>query len=323
MKPVEGKFYAILYGSDTAWEFHYSSKFSARRALMLHAVNLGWSLEDCYSAFTNPRNPGSRLWTHGSNERLLTAAETDRRIWRDHESAVRRALDNPQYRNAAEARQRIGEIIAIVRAVRWQGRSGRTDRDTLLFALRRATEVGSDRVGISIRDAAIGSGITPSTAAKSLRRLVKAGWLSYGKRERTRYSNTYKCVIPTHIILSDVVQIHVSANDAPFSAGHEVWARLGKAARAIYYSLSAAPATARKLAKSADVGSRTADRQLPILASYGLAKRTDEGWITGPRSPDDVMVDMGWIENNSKVERRRREAEQDRELFRWKFPFAA
>jgi hypothetical protein len=66
----------------------------------------------------------------------------------------------------------------------------------------------------------------------------------------------------------------------------------------------------------AGVASRTADRQLPILASYGLAERTVEGWQLGARTPDEVVSDMGWIFDNSKVNRRKDQIADDRAFWR-------
>ena len=187
MRQLTGKFARIVYETDAAWHDYYPDKFRARRAVMLCAVNLGWSLENCQLVFTNPLNPGSRLWTHGRDERLLTEGQTAKRLMGDYEAATRRALARPPYRDAVEARQALGVALAAVRSTVWRGRAGRTDRGEAswvsTYVLRRATEVGCDRVHVSARNAAIGSGVTPQTAARSLNRLVKSGWLGRRKAE--------------------------------------------------------------------------------------------------------------------------------------------
>lgn len=317
MRPLTEKFADIMYGSDTAWGEHYPDKFCARRAVMLHAVNLGWSFQDCHLVFLNPLNPGSRLWTHGSNERLLGAAETTKRLMRDYEAATKQALRNPQYECAAEARQRIGEIQAAVHHCEWRGRTGRTDRDVLLTVLRHAAEVGTDRVDMSARAAAMDAGVTPPTASNALKRLCKAGWLECRAASDPRQAHSYKCRITKHMTLSErhIEEIHVFGNAAPSGSGsHECWVRLGKAARDLYYALAVAPASARRIAKLAKVHPSTADRNLPVLASFGLATGSaKQGWAVGPASPDGVVRDMGWIEGNSRVALRKAHVEAERE----------
>jgi hypothetical protein len=105
-------------------------------------------------------------------------------------------------------------------------------------------------------------------------------------------------------------------NDTPLDPGHEVWVQLGKAARCLYYRLNVAPSSARQLAKQAGTSPMTACRQLKVLASYRLARKTDDGWVIGDRMPDDVVTDMGWVETNSKTGRRAAQAEDERSGWR-------
>lgn len=90
----------------------------------------------------------------------------------------------------------------------------------------------------------------------------------------------------------------------------------------MYYSLGVAPSSARCLARTARVNSRTADRLLPRLASFGLAKRTGQGWVIGPATPDDVVADMGWVESNSRVGQRKAHIDAERDWYRWYHPAA-
>jgi hypothetical protein len=88
---------------------------------------------------------------------------------------------------------------------------------------------------------------------------------------------------------------------------------------ALYQALDVAPSSARKIAERAGVNRKTASRQLPVLLSYGLASKADQGWSFGVLSPDDVVKAMGWIEDNSKRVQRRTLADADRVWFRWNF----
>jgi hypothetical protein len=323
MTSLRGKFSAIIYDNDTAWEDHYSSKFRARRAVMLHAVRLGWSLEDCRIVFANPVNPGSRLWTHGSNERPIRPAEVTKRLMRDYQSAHAVVMAQPSYQTAAEARQRVGELIAEAKVNPWSGRAGRTDRDVLAALHAAATAVGTDAVDMSVRDIALAAGVAHrDTVTRSLRRLEKAGWLSkpetprFGKAQRYKLSGP----LPAHITVSGEVHIHVGSYGASVFANHEVWLRLGKAAMALYQVLDVAPASARKLAERAGVNRKTANRQLPVLRSYDLASGSkNQGWSFGVLSPDEVVKAMGWIEDNSKDVNRRKAVNEDRVMFLWNY----
>lgn len=320
--PLRGKFSAIIYGTDTVWQDYYSSKFRARRAVMLHAVRTGWSFEDCRNVFANGLNPGSRLWTHGSDERPLRQAEVTRRLQRDYEAARVKTLSQPSYRTATEARQRIGELIAEAKVYPWRGRTGRTDRDVLAALHARATDVGTDAIDMPVRDIALAAGIAQrNTVTRSLRRLEDAGWITRLSKAAFSHAQRYKLSGPlsTHITMSDL-HIHVGSYGATVSASHEVWLRLGKAAMALYQALNVAPSSARALAQRAGVNRKTAGRLLPVLRSYGLTSGNSEhGWSFGPMSPDDVVTAMGWIEDNSKSVQRHNAADAERLWFRWRF----
>ncbi len=64
MKPLGKPFSDIIYASDFEWSEHYPDKFRARRAVMLHAVNLGWSLETCCLTIFN--SGGYWVWSSGA-----------------------------------------------------------------------------------------------------------------------------------------------------------------------------------------------------------------------------------------------------------------
>jgi hypothetical protein len=76
-----------------------------------------------------------------------------------------------------------------------------------MYVLHRAAQVGSDRINVSTRDTAIGSGVTRRTAERALNRLVSAGWL-VRKYAGDGLACEYKCCIMTHITLSEK-QIHM------------------------------------------------------------------------------------------------------------------
>ncbi len=322
MKALGPPYSEIVYGSDHAWSAYYPHKFRARRAVMLHAVNLGWSLETCRLVFLDAANPGSVLWTHGEDERLLRLTEVTKRITKDYQACMAKATASPSYRAAGEVRQELSVYAGEVKGCTWRGRSGRTDRDILMYVLDKCIEIGCDRINVSVRDASLGAGVAVKTARESLRRLCKAGWLERSANKSWTKADEFKVLrkVP-YDTLPNVKEIHMGRIATPVECDHECWLRLGKAAASIYSYLCTVPYSARHLAALAGVHPSTAARKLPEIASYGLARKLDTGWIAGPMSPDDVVTAMGWVEDNSKAAMRRYQVDVDRDV--WAIKHAA
>src|SRR5579863_2313478 len=163
-KPLTGKFSDIVYGSDTEWSEHYPTRFRARRAVITHAINIGWTFDDCLQELLRFDNPGSVLWTRDNKGKRLPNGKQYKIIYDDYRVAEKFVLNNPAIYDRTDARQRIGEAIAYARDYGWHGSTGRTDKDVLLFTLERMSFVGSTKINLSQRDIALGAGITPGTA---------------------------------------------------------------------------------------------------------------------------------------------------------------
>jgi hypothetical protein len=319
-RPLTGKFREIMYGSDHAWSEHYSSKFCARRGVILHAVNLGWSYQDCRAELGNPMNAGSCLWRLGSNDRVLPDGQVTKRLTEDYKAACRKYAADPPVYDRADARIRIGELTSLIPAWNWHGVSGRTDHDVISYVLSKMTDIGSTRINVASRDVSIGAGVSQRTALRSLTRLVNAGWLRHDSADAIDHAPAYEAVSAAEIMskLSKVTdsgvtgggsynlceeQDHMSQYRSPGNPSHETWVRLGKSSKAVYDVLTDDPVSARAVSKAASVSKDTANKKLPELRSYDLAAYED-GWIIGTASPDQVCNDMGWIEGNSKVRSR-------------------
>lgn len=314
--PLTGK-YADLFYSGDAWETHgYASKFAARRAVMAHAINRGWTLADCRREFLNPYHPGSQLWVTGEYGRQLNNAESDKRIVDDYRSCSAYIMQNPAYRYSDEVRQELSMLIIQVESREWTGRTGRTDRDVLVGILKRMCEVGSDRINFSAREAMLAAGLgSPATASKALRRLVDDGWLERADCAGRGLSATYKSTVAKRLNHPDGAGERQMGGTEPQGANHEVWLHLGKASRDLYSSLTREAQNARELAKAANVHPSTASRNLPKLSAEGMAVKTDGGWIIGPLTPDDVVYSYGWIGDNSKTQKRQDRVIADREAY--------
>lgn len=171
MRPLTGRFYGIVFRAEP-WDSHYPTKFQARRGVMLHAVNQGWTRTDCLDAFR-----GHELWCAGTDGRPLGRIETVKRITRDHDAASKRRKAEPAYTDATDVRQFIGELKALAATWPWRGQAGRTDRETIGHAHQIGTGLGRDVIDLSVREVADKTGIVPATASRSLRRLTRDGWL--------------------------------------------------------------------------------------------------------------------------------------------------
>lgn len=325
-RPLGGKFADIIYGS-AEWQDHYGTQFKARRGVMLHAVNLGWDIRDCRVTFLNPANPGTVLWTQGSDGRELGPSESLKRLEGDFKAAMARAVAAPASQGADEVRQRLGVIRGQVAAGQWAGRTGRTDRDVLLAILSRMTEVGCDVINFSERDASLKAGVSSrNTVRKSLRRLTQAGWIERTQSQKegnlTPVTRTASLIRlkggpeVTHINLKSRTGEVIWGNSGPPSEppSHEVWLRLGKAAASIYGVLDSEPRSARRVAAEAGVSRTTCNKHLPVLASHNLAGKQDDGWILGTCTPLDVLLNNAdtWLGPDAITAKRRRQIKLDR-----------
>jgi hypothetical protein len=305
MKPLTAQFRRMLDGAD----FHnfYTSAFTARRALVMAALNAGWTLADAEFTFLDAMSPVRELWISSTRHEA-----PERRLARDWQACLR--VHRPAMLSASDVRQRLGERISVIRSASWPGRTGRTDRDVLLAVLEIATRAGTYTPGASERDVAQLAGVTRPTVARSLRRLCASGWIARqydsqpdgtARRYEVLRSVPYDLPVPG--------EVYLERSATP--PGHEVWVRLGKAAHAVWSVLDTEPRGVREIARLADVNPGTSSRQLPNLRSYRLARSASNGWTVGPASLDDVARAETWVEFNSKVWQRQFQHAEDRAYF--------
>jgi len=317
--PLTGKYAGIFYGGE-AWELcGYGSRLAARHGIVTHAINHGWTLEDCRQALLNDLYPGSELWTTGEDGRRLSAAESEKRVRRDYRDCAAYVAEHPAYRHAQEVRQEMSLLIARVNERPWPGRTGRIDHDVLVGAMERAAEVGSDQINLSVREAMLRAGLgRPETASKSLRRLVGDGWLELtraaGRGERE--ASEYKVTVAARLTRPDGAGARESDEEGQRTkASHEAWLHhLGKAAKAIYESLTTEPQSVTEIARKAGVSKSTASENLnKKLAKAQMAVKRDGGWVIGPVTPDDLVYANDWLGDNSKTRQRQERVRLDRE----------
>lgn len=105
-RDLPGRFRALAEGGAD-WHGRYSSQFAARRALVLAAINAGWSFDDCYRAWlADDASPAYDLF--GSSGKHLSRGQRAKRLSDDYAAERAYAERSPLVLAPAECRQRIG-----------------------------------------------------------------------------------------------------------------------------------------------------------------------------------------------------------------------
>ena len=304
--PLSGKYAAIFYDGDP-WEVRgYTSRFATRRAIVTHAVNRGWSAEDCRRELLNPAYPGSELWASGEDGRELSRAESEKRVRADYKACAAYVAERPTYRHAAEARQEMSVLITRIQARPWTGRTGRTDRDVLAGLLTEMLDVGSDRINYAARDAMLNGGVkSPGTANNALWRLAKDGWLERTPVKGWGMADQYKSLVGVRLERDrlDGTGDREPGDAKPTTVSHEAWHHLGKASKAIYEALTSEPQGVREIARRAGVSPATSSSNLPRLAAEDMAAKADGGWVIGTATPDEFVYWHGYLGDASTTQK--------------------
>ena len=210
------------------------------------------------------------------------------------------------------ARTSIARIHAALDAHVWTGPGALQDRLTLRSTLAKADKVGRIAdLNVSVREVAAWTGCHPSTASRSLRRLITAGWITPGSNNYTGTvrvsSRGWSFVVPTEEPLNHNHRPSDSSHITPFVASG-----VGRAAGYVYERLSDEPSSVVQLATKWKRDKRTIRRHLARLKGYGLARRHTTGWVRGDQDPAQVAKDLGIDE---QLQRRRDRYTQDSQAF--------
>lgn len=210
---------------------------SAHLARILTGLALSrWSLADVLTEFAErPAAPG---WAHvrtqavDGGRRARRGAEQQRlltRQWsRQVEYAARlprreqRTRDTPQVRALVETVWSVEQVSTATAEFGhfWRTQSGASDRKAVHFVAQMALEGLTDTVEVDGRRLADATGMTHSTAARALGRLVMDGRLILALEGEGRRAHTYRIVPPTEWAVQQVreaptVQGGTQATPAP------------------------------------------------------------------------------------------------------------
>jgi hypothetical protein len=205
------------------------------------------------------------------------------------------------FRNSSSTLALVDEVRAATGAVTWKGIAKTTDLKVLHQALLEFLKQSSKAVfAASARQVGEYARVHEGTASRSLRRLVKAGWLEKITSARGKSAASWRfriptdradrgatiqhagragdCVLQSDPCLSRGGRAGLSRSVPPFD--HDLF-RCGKGlgpTKGRIYSLLAVPMTAGEIAKEMDYKhTRNATLHLRVLGREGLVRRLGDG----------------------------------------------
>lgn len=212
---------------------------------------------------------------------------------------------------AAEAERARGDAETVARWCRalrsgdWRGMAGASQLALAEEVGRRARASGRTRVLLPLTTAALGAGISLSTARRCLRRLVAKGWLALAQAPGPTCASVYALSIPTahRATTSEVDGAHgaLSAEAPPIwelrggdlGADMARWRALGKSAVRVLRELSDGPLGPEELAARLTVTPATVRAHLRRLAELGLVRADGGRWQAGSFDADEVAERFG------------------------------
>jgi DNA-binding transcriptional ArsR family regulator len=281
--------YGTTFGSD-------DSTSAALRSALLGMVNAGWSYDHIKTAVLDRTNAGGRKVQNLADVRGM--ARAIRHLDREYAQARAYVHRNGQILDANGALFAITEWRERVAATRWKGAGGITDQNTLDAIGRRAEALkSSTSIPMSARTLAEEVGVQFQTAARSLRRVVAAGWLKLVARSTGKHPALYALTIPTcevgatspHTELAREVS-HLLHSLGP---GHDAWRwkALGKGPQRVY-ALVLQNFGAAEIASQLGISRRAVYQHLGRLRAAELVDNSGNGvWTATEKTLAEVAVE--------------------------------
>ena len=219
-------------------------------------------------------------------------------------------------------RQQLTQTYYDVLNTTWEGRSGNSERDTLLALIAHCYRHDRLSVYASLRDLAEISAIGHSTVKRALKNLQEQEAiikLKPADRQNSKAASYGLIGMP----ISKGVDIVVHRSQVVGSSSKQedrglvvnknlvskfsgIWGMtegLGASAKGVYHHLTDEPLTRNELAELTGKHSRTVTRALEKLQHYGLTTQTTKGFILGETSLTEVCLILGaeGLTNKRKV----------------------
>ena len=230
---------------------------------------------------------------------------------------------------AAEAERAGGdaaEVAGWCRALRsgvWRGMSGASDLALAEELGRRALASGRTRVLLPLATAALGAGVSLSTARRGLRRLVAKGWLVLVQAPGPTCASVYALKVPAHragaseIIadrgtLEEDLRPVWEVRGGDLGADMARWRALGKTAVRVLRELSEGPLGLHELAARFRVTAGTVRAHLRRLGAAGLVREEGGRWLANSYDADEIAERFGTRGRRKRDEATYAEARQAR-----------
>lgn len=249
------------------------SEWATATAIAMHCLNAGFTEDEFYELVSGSEF-SYRFASENGRDRSNRLENRLRKAWRKAEEGWNPPLESGKLREALAA------VAAYAEVYEWNKRSRNTDLAVARAVVNYCHENNLSRPNLAVRSVAKWASVSPATAERALKRLVKAGMLSrdpdpnkkYGDAERYRVNldwgnnETYS--------LSPHKGIYVSR--LPFE--HPVFLRgaVGPTAGRIWSWMPAdRPITVREAVEALEIHKNTAKNNLETLVTFGLADRFD------------------------------------------------
>lgn len=212
---------------------------------------------------------------------------------------------------ATEAERARGDAETVARWYRalrsgeWQGMAGASELAIAEDIGRRALASGRTHVLLPLTTAALGGGVSLSTARRRLRCLVAKGWIVLAQAPTPTCASVYRLAIPPALTAdaSEAVGEHgaLDGESRPvwelqggdLGADMARWPALGKSAVRVLRELSKGPLGLHEIAARLSVTAATARAHLRRLAEHGLVREEGGKWLASAHDADEVAERFG------------------------------
>lgn len=285
----------------------YPSRSEAEMGIITILLLSGYTFDEIFDEFME-NNPG-HFAEHPQQVRYLINS---------YNNAIR-------YLNRHQIQYDIASAYRHANLDRWEGITGEYDMKILLALLSKAWQFSTLQPSVSLREISEHAGISfLETIRRGLLRLsrmnkiniVKNDWGKATVYDVTPYVDSVKKLYSTQSSYNNTPPVSnvYYLDNLSWKTG-ELWSRnyLGGSAKLVYAHLSDKPLTCNELVDNTGKSRNTVVTALEKkLMPYGLAVKTDNGWIRGSANPERVAE---MLNTKETVLGRQRKHEREREQF--------
>jgi DNA-binding MarR family transcriptional regulator len=273
----------------------YADRSALAAAITLSFVNANRPYGELETAALDRR---SRGLDHLQRERLANGRFRDRsdaeikaatrRMWAGRVDYARR---HPAQHRTAQIEDAVARVLAAADGDprRWGGQAGPTDLAVLRALLALALRAGTLTLHAGIRHLSLHTGVSRSSAARSLRRLVRDGWLVLVQAATGTSAAEYHIQVPPDAALPDTVPAGTLAPAPPTTErlrtalsiqSHDALSGqgLGRYAAAVLIAVIEGSAALTDIARHSGLSIRSTRKQLRRLRAAGMVSSTGTVW---------------------------------------------